>query len=125
MTAGALVKALALLDVLEQHGNPEIAILKMDAEGVEADLLEDLKDAGYLNRIWWIRGEWHYDLSVSRIQSALEKTHVCNTARSVCGGWGPLIATENSEVRVAVKHRIRLGKHIWRVRWFRHGIAEI
>jgi len=92
MTAGALVKALALLDVLEQHGNPEIAILKMDAEGVEADLLEDLKDAGYLNRIWWIRGEWHYDLSVSRIQSALEKTHVCNTARSVCGGWGPLIA---------------------------------
>jgi FkbM family methyltransferase len=73
--AGEPVKAVALVDVLKAHGNPAIELLKIDAEGVEADLLEDLKKADYLKRINWIRGEWHYFPSIPRIEAALRRTH--------------------------------------------------
>jgi len=74
--AGDPVKAVALLDVLKSHGNPEIDLLKIDAEGVEADLIEDLNEAGYLEQIRWIRGEWHYYPSIPRLEAALCKTHI-------------------------------------------------
>lgn len=85
------VRGIALLSVLEQYGNPEISVLKIDAEGVEADLLEDLKAVGYLPRIGWIRGEWHYYPSVSRIKESLAETHVCSVVES-SWPWGAFIA---------------------------------
>lgn len=88
---GEPVRAVALLDVLEDHGNPDIAILKIDAEGAEADLLEDLGDAGYLERVVWIRGEWHYYESIPRIKAALHKTHVFQIAEQG-HAWGAFIA---------------------------------
>ncbi len=90
-TSGEPVKAIALLDILEQYGNPDIAILKIDAEGVEADLLEDLSLTGYLERVVWIRGEWHYLESIPRIQAALARTHVFHIAEHGYE-WGAFIA---------------------------------
>lgn len=88
---GEPVRAVALLDALEEHGNPDIAIVKIDAEGVEADLLEDLDSANYLDRIVWIRGEWHYHESIPRIRAALDKTHIVFISEEP-HPWGAFIA---------------------------------
>lgn len=88
---GEPVRGISLLDTLVAHGNPDIGVLKIDAEGAEAELLEDLESVGYLNRVVWIRGEWHYHESIPRIRAALNKTHTVFISEG-SHPWGAFIA---------------------------------
>ena len=71
----ALVPAMSVLDLLERHGNPVIDLLKLDCEGAEGEILQALRDAGYLERVRWIRGEWHFPGNAVRVAEVLRDTH--------------------------------------------------
>lgn len=72
---GDVVPATTLSEILRDHQNPEIDILKLDCEGAEPTILEELQATGYLRKVQWICGEWHHDESVARIAAALLPTH--------------------------------------------------
>jgi FkbM family methyltransferase len=70
-----LVPAVSVLDVLAEHGDPVIDLLKLDCEGAEGEILEALQAAGRLERVRWIRGEWHFPANAVRVAAALRDTH--------------------------------------------------
>lgn len=73
----ALVRAVSVLDFLaEEPGDPVIDLLKLDCEGAEGEILEALRGAGRLERVRWIRGEWHFPANAGRVAAALAETHV-------------------------------------------------
>ena len=92
--ATAVVRAVSVLDLLERHGVPRIDLLKLDCEGAEAEILEALRDAGWMERVGWIRGEWHAWESVPRIEEALRATHVGAIQRGEVP-WGAFIAHQD------------------------------
>lgn len=53
-----LVPAVSIDDVLSDVGG-RIDLLKLDCEGSEIPILQRLSDLGLLDRIGWVRGEWH------------------------------------------------------------------
>lgn len=52
-----------------------VDLLKLDCEGSEADVLEDLKEHDLLDRVRWIRFEWHGKGNRERVHRALAETH--------------------------------------------------
>jgi FkbM family methyltransferase len=70
------VLAFTLPDLLTRFSFPRIDILKIDAEGVEGQILLSLKRAGWLEKTRWIRGEWHGRDDWPRIEEALRDTHI-------------------------------------------------
>jgi FkbM family methyltransferase len=70
------VPAVRLPALLERHVFESIDILKIDAEGVEAEILADLAATGWLEKTHWIRGEWHGREQWPIIHAALDTTHV-------------------------------------------------
>jgi FkbM family methyltransferase len=78
----ALVPAMSVLDLLAQHGNPVIDLLKLDCEGAEGEILLALRDAGCLDRVRWIRGEWHFPDNAVMVAEALRGTHEAHIDRS-------------------------------------------
>ena len=69
------VAAVTLPALLAEHRFPQIDILKIDAEGVEGEILTSLKSAGWMPRVHWIRGEWHGRADWPAIEAALRETH--------------------------------------------------
>ena len=69
------VSCLSILDLLRVHGNPHIDLLKLDCEGAEGEILRTLRESGYLKRVGWIRGEWHFRANIPQIEAALGGTH--------------------------------------------------
>ena len=93
-SAGApicVVPAAPLSRILEAAGIPQIDILKLDCEGAEPEILHDLKNAGWLRKTRWIRGEWHHVASISLIQEALQETHTYHIGVNP-HPWGAFIA---------------------------------
>lgn len=86
-----------ILDMFSESGVDEIDILKIDAEGPEAEILEALESSGWLKKIKWIRGEWHHVDAIARIQKALEPTHIYHLG-SHGPAWGSLIAHRRWDV---------------------------
>ena len=70
------VRSVRLPDVLTAAGIMGIDILKLDCEGAEALILEDLAATGWLDKTRWVRFEWHGRQSLARCMAALEPTHV-------------------------------------------------
>jgi len=64
-----------ILELLDRYGRPPIDLLKLDCEGAEGEILLALQAAGYLARVGWIRGEWHFERNLPRIRQALGETH--------------------------------------------------
>lgn len=64
-----------IIDLLAEVDSPAIDILKLDCEGAEALILQELHEAGYLARVGYICGEWHHWPSIPLIESALRETH--------------------------------------------------
>ena len=87
----AVVDAIDVIDLLARHGEPEIDLLKLDCEGAEGEILMRLAAAQRMHRMGWIRGEWHYESNLGRIERALAGTHVYHIER---GGtaWGAFVA---------------------------------
>lgn len=72
----AVVSGLRIAELLEKQRVEQVDILKIDCEGAEGEVLEDLREQGWLPRIRWLRGEWHFEESIPRIRAAVERTHV-------------------------------------------------
>lgn len=89
--ATTVVRAVSVLDLLERHGLPRIDLLKLDCEGAEAEILEALRDAGWMERVGWIRGEWHGCDALPRLEAALGSTHTAAFQRGEVP-WGGFIA---------------------------------
>ncbi len=85
------VAAVDIVSLLSEHGNPDLDFVKLDCEGAEAHILEDLRMAQYLPRITHICGEWHYFESIERIESALRETHELKLFRQE-HPWGAFFA---------------------------------
>lgn len=73
-------------------GDRQVDILKLDCEGAEYLILNELNRIGYLKQVRWIRGEWHHRPSNAALCSALDKTHVCHVDDNQPHGCGPFIA---------------------------------
>jgi hypothetical protein len=69
------VPAVNLPKLLADYGFESIDLLKIDAEGVEGEILLSLKAAGGMPRVHWIRREWHGREDWPRIEVALRNTH--------------------------------------------------
>ena len=83
------VEACRLPDVLAAHGFPRIDVLKLDCEGAEGPVLEDLAATGWLKYTRWIRFEWHGKKCREQIERALEPTHIARYVVWPHGtGWG-------------------------------------
>ena len=80
------VPATTLPKLLEEFGFSSVDILKIDAEGVEGEILASLKETGWLLRVHWIRGEWHGQSDKRKIETALRETHVCTLQPSPANG---------------------------------------
>jgi FkbM family methyltransferase len=89
--ATVVVRAASVLDLLERHELPRIDLLKLDCEGAEGEILEALRDAGWMERVGWIRGEWHGRESLPRIEEALRATHTWAIERGD-SPWGAFLA---------------------------------
>lgn len=58
-----------------------IDVLKLDVEGSEDVILQDLSEAGILPRIRYIRGEWHGTQTRDKCAAILQATHLMVFAR--------------------------------------------
>jgi len=77
----ALVPAMSILDLLAGalgESDAVIDLLKLDCEGAEGEILEALRESGDLERVRWIRGEWHFQANAVRVAAALRDTHVAH-----------------------------------------------
>jgi FkbM family methyltransferase len=84
-----------VLQLLARYRNPQLDLVKLDCEGAEADILDDLHAANYLPRIGHIVGEWHYFESIPRIERALAATHELTVFRHDFP-WGAFFAKPRS-----------------------------
>lgn len=76
------VRAVRFVADLQSIGSPDIDILKLDCEGMESALIEDLSAAGYLSKVDFVCGEWHGPEAIPRIKEALRHTHLVDIHRS-------------------------------------------
>lgn len=72
---GITVPAITLSQVLTDNKFPRIDLLKVDTEGSEPDIIEEIKP--YLKNVKYIIGEWHSQSDLARVKEALKDTHNC------------------------------------------------
>jgi FkbM family methyltransferase len=85
------VAAWTLEELMIRYDFPRIDLLKLDCEGSEAAILEEARRAGILERIRWIRGEWHGTEQREAVKHALSATHSIETTAN--GNIGLFFAT--------------------------------
>ena len=93
---GLRVPGLSIMDVIDDYDITRCDLLKCDCEGGEYVLFEQLANAGWLNNVGWIRGEWHHRLSNKRLRAALRKTHRLSIDNNMPHDVGPFIAHRRS-----------------------------
>lgn len=71
-----IVDAIPFVEDLNRRGRNDISILKLDCEGAELELLQDLKANEYLPKIGFIVGEWHVQSQLKALKELLEPTHI-------------------------------------------------
>jgi FkbM family methyltransferase len=67
-----------LWQLLDNLGIDEIDLLKLDCEGAEYLIVTELSALGLMDRIGWIRGEWHSRKDNLLLANFLGQTHVFN-----------------------------------------------
>jgi hypothetical protein len=60
-------------------GIDEVDLIKLDCEGAEYLIISELSVLGLMNRIGWIRSEWHSRKDNLLLANNLGQTHVFNT----------------------------------------------
>jgi hypothetical protein len=63
---------------LADIGIDEVDLLKLDCEGAEYLIVSELSALGLLDRIGWIRGEWHSRKDNLLLANCLSQTHAYN-----------------------------------------------
>jgi FkbM family methyltransferase len=61
--------------LLRKHGWKSTDLLKLDCEGAEAVIVDELAVSGYLQRVRFICGEWHGRATIPRLATALSGSH--------------------------------------------------
>ena len=56
----------------------EVELIKLDCEGAKCPIISELSDQVLMDRIGWIRGEWHIRKDNLLLASLLSQTHVFN-----------------------------------------------
>lgn len=75
--------------VLTEYKVDEIGILKVDAEGSEVEIFECLKAHGWLEKVCWLRFEWHSRKIISRLYELLGQTHIVSIdTDNLCNALG-------------------------------------
>jgi FkbM family methyltransferase len=69
------VPAINVLALLKKYSHPPIDVLKLDCEGAEGVILDDLAQSGYLRKVRFVCGEWHGLPTTARIRAAVSETH--------------------------------------------------
>lgn len=87
------------VEVQEFFDNDEIDLIKLDCEGAEYLILPGLARMGVMNRIGWIRGEWHDWDSNVLLEKSLSDTHVYNIDPNRPHEVGLFIAHRKESVR--------------------------
>ena len=59
-------------------GIDEVDLIKLDCEGAEYLIVSELSALGLMDRIGWIRGEWHCRKDNLLLANLLSQTHVFN-----------------------------------------------
>jgi hypothetical protein len=59
-------------------GIDEVDLIKLDCEGAEYLIISELSALGLMDRIGWIRGEWHSRKDNLLLANLLSQTHVFN-----------------------------------------------
>jgi len=63
------VPRLSVLDYLKNNKAPDI--IKIDMEGGEVGIIEELRELGHLSNVKIITGEWHFDLAYNYFKNEL------------------------------------------------------
>jgi FkbM family methyltransferase len=85
------VNAITILDLIQRWQISRIDLLKLDCEGEEGAILKDLSDAGIMQHVCQIAGEWHEFDSIPVIENALRATHDLELYRE-SHPWGAFFA---------------------------------
>ena len=67
-----------LWQILADIGINEVDLLKLDCEGAEYLIVSEFSALGIMDRIGWIRGEWHSRKDNLLLANLLSQTHVFN-----------------------------------------------
>ena len=67
-----------LWSILADLGIDEVDLLKLDCEGAEYLIVSELSALGLMDRVGWIRGEWHSRKDNLLLANLLGQTHVFN-----------------------------------------------
>lgn len=67
-----------LWQILGDVGIDEVDLLKLDCEGAEYLIVSELSALGLMDRIGWIRGEWHSRKDNLLLANFLNQTHIFN-----------------------------------------------
>jgi len=73
---GFEVDGLSMASLIDQYDIRHCDVLKMDCEGAEYAILDQLHDMEWMENVGWVRGEWHNRRDNHRIVASLKKTHV-------------------------------------------------
>lgn len=69
------VDAISVLSAHQIYDWSNVDLLKVDTEGSEEVIFQDLSELGLLNDVKWIRFEWHGQERAKRIEQILTHTH--------------------------------------------------
>ena len=75
LAPACVVRGRSLGSILDAHAIRQIDILKLDCEGSELEILQDLQHHGYLAKTRWVRGEWHHREHIPEIEALLRVSH--------------------------------------------------
>jgi FkbM family methyltransferase len=76
-------------------GIDEVDLIKLDCEGAEYLIISELSALGLMDRIGWIRGEWHSRKDNLLLANLLSQTHVFNIDPNYPHSVGMFVAHRN------------------------------
>lgn len=89
-----------LWQTIQDFGIEFVDLLKLDCEGAEYHLLQELSGNGQLANVGWIRGEWHCRLHNKVLEESLGDSHVLHVDPNELYEVGLFLAHRRSETTI-------------------------
>ena len=80
------------MDAGNNFGIDEFELIKLDYEGAKCSIISELSAQVLMDRIGWIRGEWHIRKDNLLLASLLSQTHAFNIEPNYPHVVGMLVA---------------------------------